>query len=60
MGFGNALCIDNSIYNEYEPYLNELINKYLEDKDDESYKYSTIFNVWENALMNMINDKKTF
>ena len=45
MGFGNALCIDNSIYNEYEPYLNKLINKYLEDKDDESYKYSTIFNV---------------
>ena len=25
MGFGNGLSIDNSIYNEFEPYLNDLV-----------------------------------
>ena len=60
MGFGNGLSIDNSIYDEYEPYLNRLVNEYLEtkkDEDKESLKYAAVFVVWEKALINMANDK---
>ena len=61
MGFGNGLSIDNSIYNEYEPYLNELIEKYLEDKSEEekeTFKYAVIYNVWEKSFENLVKDKK--
>ena len=59
MGFGNGLSIDNSIYNEYKPYLDKKIEEYLEDKEDkESLKYAAIYNVWEEAFLNMINNKK--
>ena len=60
MGFGNGLSIDKSIYKEFEPYLNDLIEKHLNkiNKDErESLKYATIFNVWEIAFINMIKDK---
>ena len=60
MGFGNGLCIDNSIYNEYEPYLNKLVEEYLANKSDEekeSLRYGAIYNLWINALIDMINDK---
>ena len=60
MGFGNGLSIDNSIYGEFEPYLNDLVEKYLKDSSDEekkTLKYATIFNAWEEALINMANDK---
>ena len=53
MGFGNGLCVDNSIYDEFKPYLDSLSEKYLEDM-----KYAVIINVWENALMEMVKDKK--
>ncbi len=61
MGFGNGLSIDNSIYSEYEPYLNSQVEKYLEnsnEEDKESLKYAAIFNVWPDAFMDMVNDKK--
>ena len=59
MGFGNGLCIDNSIYNEYEPYLNEEVEKYLENSEDkESLKYAAVYNVWKKAFINMVNNKK--
>lgn len=58
MGFGNGLSIDNSIYNEYKPYLDEKVKKYLETKDNkEDLKYAAIYNVWEEAFFNMINNK---
>ena len=58
-GFGNGLCIDTSIYDEYEPYLNKHVEEYLDGKDDkESIKYAAIFNVWIDALIDMIEDKK--
>ena len=60
MGFGNGLSVDNSIYNDFEPYLNNLVEKYLNDSNDEdreSLKYAAIFNVWEKAFINMVNDK---
>jgi len=61
MGFGNGLSVDNSIYNEYKPYLDKKVKEYLEsssDKDDEGLKYVAVFNVWEEAFLNMIENKK--
>ena len=60
MGFGNGLCVDNSIYDEFEPYLNDLIDEKLKDKTDdekESLQYTAVFNVWKKAFINMVNDK---
>ncbi len=60
MGFGNGLSVDNSIYTEFKPYLNSLVEEYLEDRnaeEKESLKYATIFNVWKEAIINMANDK---
>ena len=60
MGFGNGLSIDHSIYSEFEPYLNDLVEKYLKERTDldkESLKYAAIFDVWEDAFINMVIDK---
>ena len=58
MGFGNGLSIDNSIYEEFEPYLNEKVQEYLKGKEDQdSLKYAAIFNTWQEAFMNMVKDK---
>ncbi len=60
MGFGNGLCVDNSIYSEFEPYLDRLVNEYLKNndaQDSEDLKYAAIFNVWEQAFIDMVNDK---
>ena len=60
MGFGNGLSINSSIYHEFEPYLDVLVNKYLKDSNDEekeSLKYAAVFNVWKEAVINMAYDK---
>lgn len=60
MGFGNGLSIDNSIYNEFEPYLNNQVEQYLKNEDEEKkkeLKYAAIFNVWIKAVVEMANDK---
>ncbi|MBR4231397.1 MAG: hypothetical protein IKR74_04515 [Bacilli bacterium] len=60
MGFGNGLSVDNSIYNEFEPYLNSLVEKYLNKKskeEKESLQYAAVFDTWEKALMQMINSR---
>ncbi len=60
MGFGNGLSIDNSIYNEFEPYLNNQVEEYLKNEDEEKkkeLKYAAIFNVWIKAVVEMANDK---
>ncbi len=60
MGFGNGLCVDNSIFNEYEPYLESLVKEYLLNncaEAKESLKYAAIFNVWKEAFIKMANDK---
>ena len=59
MGFGNGLSINNSIYNEFKPYLDKKIEEYLKDEEDkEGLKYAAIYNVWEDAFISMANDKK--
>ena len=50
MGFGNGLSIDNSIYNEFEPYLKKLVNDCLDD-------YSLVYSAWIDAFMEMVNEK---
>ena len=60
MGFGNGLSVDNSIYKDFEPYLNNRVEKYLEKKntnDRESLQYAAVFNVWDDAFMDLVNDK---
>ena len=60
MGFGNGLSVDYSIYKDFKPYLDEEIDKYLEqynDEEKEDYKFSAIFNVWDKALIKMSKDK---
>ncbi len=58
MGFGNGLCVDNSIYSEYKPYLDTLVKKYLDEhNNDDSLKYAAVCNLWENAFINMANEK---
>ena len=47
-------------YKEFEPYLKKRVEKYLEKKntnDKESLQYAAVFDVWENAFIDMINDK---
>lgn len=60
MGFGNGLNIDNFIYKEFKPYLNKLVEKYLTNRkkgEREEQKYAAIFNVWEEALIKMMEEK---
>jgi hypothetical protein len=60
MGFGNGLCVDNSIYEAFKANLDEKVEEYLEGEEQkESLKYAAIYNVWQNAFLNMINNKKT-
>ena len=56
MGFGNGLSIDNAIYEEYKPYLDKLVEEYLE-KDKEKLMYAAIFSTWKKAVINMASDK---
>ena len=61
MGFGNGLSIDDSIYNEFEPYLNKCVEEYLEnvtEEEKEDLKYAARYKVWEEAFLNMANNKK--
>ena len=59
MGFGNGLSIDNRIYEEYKPYLDKLVEEYLEKEEDkEKLMYAAIFSTWKKAVINMANDKE--
>ena len=59
MGFGNGLSVDNNVYEEYKPYLDKEVNKYLDKCDEkEEIKNAAIFNVWDKAFVNMADDKE--
>ena len=60
MGFGNGLNVDISIYDKFKPYLNKMIKNNLEKYPEEERKdrqYAAIFNVWEDALINMAQEE---
>ena len=55
MGYGNGLCVDNRIYDDFKPFLDQKVNEYLSDKKDkESLKYAAIMHTWIDAFNNMI------
>ena len=59
MGFGNGLSVDNSIYDEFKPYLDKRVEEYLkEEKDKKGLQYAAIFNTWKEAFIDMINNRK--
>ena len=61
MGFGNGLSIDNSIYDEFKPFLDKRIESYLEKyskEEKEKYQFAAVMNVWSKALTDMANEKK--
>ena len=54
-----GLSIDNRIYEEYKPYLDKLVEEYLEKEEDkEKLMYAAIFSTWKKAVINMANDKE--
>ena len=58
MGFGNGLSVDNSIFEDFKPYLDKLVEEYLKDKDDkDKLMYAAIFSTWKKAVINMASDK---
>ena len=59
MGFGNGLNVDNSIYNVFKPYLDEMIKKNLEkysEQDKKDMQYAVIYSIWQEAFINMVNE----
>ena len=57
MGFGNGLCVDKRIYDEYEPFLleeAEILKIKINEVEDGHFLY---FDVWDLALAKMINGK---
>ena len=61
MGFGNGLNIDYSIYEDFKPYLEKVVEKnleqYLDEEEKKEMQYAAIFNVWEEAVMKMMEEK---
>ena len=58
MGFGNDLCVDKRVYNEFYPYLLEEVKKqdmYSWEKDD-NYNPCLNYPSWELAVEKMINN----
>ena len=51
MGFGNGLSIDNSIYEEFKPYLLEEVNKVKESHGDTGDNPSFNYPAWEPAFL---------
>jgi hypothetical protein len=58
MGFGNGLSIDNSIYEEFEPYFIDEVNNIKEKHGDTGNNPSFNYPAWEPAFIKMCNEKK--
>ncbi len=57
MGFGNGLSVDNTIYEEYKPYLIDEVNKIKEDQGTSEDNPSFNFIAWKDAFTKMCQDK---
>jgi hypothetical protein len=61
MGFGNKLCVDKNIYDEFIVYLNNaIINNEHHDEfllDNGEYNPAIYYSSWSSAFDNMVNDK---
>jgi hypothetical protein len=58
MGFGNGLCIDKSIYDKYNKYLQEKLELSRKESKEEIPDSALLYGVWYEAFINMINDNK--
>ena len=61
MGFGNGLCIRKDVYGPFMKHLELAIDKYAKEKHIDSskreeHRYAMIFNVWDEAVVNMAAD----
>ena len=58
MGFGNGLSVDNTIYNQFKPFLDKRVEEYLQKEENkESLKYAAVFDTWNEAFIDMVNEK---
>ena len=60
MGFGNGLCVDKRIYDEYYPFLLEEVKKqdmYIYEEDENNYNPCLNYPSWIPALEKMIKNK---
>ena len=58
MGFGNGLSVDNYVFDKFKPYLDKMVQEYLEgERDKDSLEYAAIFNVWKEAFLEMVNNE---
>ncbi len=58
MGFGNGLSVDNYVFDKFKPYLDKMVQEYLEgERDKDSLEYAAVFNVWKEAFLEMVNNE---
>lgn len=57
MGFGNGLCVDKTIYQKYDVYLLDEVNKIKDKNKEEKEKPYMYYSSWEMALETMLNNK---
>ena len=57
MGFGNGLAVDKSIYNEYEPFLLEEVEKVKIEMNETEVKPNMYYTSWGKALKKMVESK---
>ena len=60
MGFGNGLCVDKKVYDNYYPYLLEEVKKQDTYIEDDNNKYNPCLNYpcWEIAMEKMVEEDK--
>ena len=56
MGFGNGLCIDKRIYEEFNKFLELVVSKDPRYKSEEKIP-APYYNSWEKALLLYVNEK---
>ena len=56
MGFGNGLSVDKTIYQKFEPYMMNEVNKIKNKKNEEEQPYM-FYSTWKTAVENLLNNK---
>ena len=56
MGFGNGLCVDKRIYEEFNKFLELIVSKNTRNKSEEKIP-ALYYNSWEKALLLYVNEK---
>ena len=56
MGFGNGLCIDKRVYEEFNKFLERVVSQDPRYKSEEKIP-ALYYNSWEKALLLYVNEK---